>query len=160
MPILHAIHGIVGSGKSTFAKKLESETKAIRFTHDEWMVDLFGTNPPVESFADNCDRVYKVIWKIAERALHGGADVIFDFGFWKRESRDRLRAFAEKVGADLRLYKLECPVELAKQRALKRTEEMPDGALEITENTFNILLERVEPLDPKTENYIVIDTSN
>lgn len=41
-PIAHLICGFIGSGKTTFARKLEKETGAARFTKDEWMVRLFG----------------------------------------------------------------------------------------------------------------------
>ena len=45
MTNLHLIYGFVRAGKTTFARKLESEISAIRFTHDEWMVKLYGHNP-------------------------------------------------------------------------------------------------------------------
>ena len=47
---LHLIHGFVGAGKTTFAKKLEHFLPAVRFTHDEWMSKLYGENPPLEHF--------------------------------------------------------------------------------------------------------------
>lgn len=37
-PTLHLIHGYLGAGKTTFARKLEIDTKALRFTLDEWIV--------------------------------------------------------------------------------------------------------------------------
>jgi predicted kinase len=52
MPTVHMIHGYLGAGKTTFARRLEQELPAIRFTHDEWMARLYGIDPPVEHFAD------------------------------------------------------------------------------------------------------------
>jgi len=51
-PLAHIIIGFIGSGKTTFAKKLEEETGAIRFTKDEWMVRVFGNTPPKDTFEE------------------------------------------------------------------------------------------------------------
>jgi len=40
MPTAHLIHGYLGAGKTTFARQLERNIPAIRFSHDEWMVRL------------------------------------------------------------------------------------------------------------------------
>jgi predicted kinase len=57
MPTAHLIHGYLGAGKTTFAMGLESETGAVRFTHDEWMRKLYGEDPPFELFAEYARRV-------------------------------------------------------------------------------------------------------
>lgn len=49
-PVAHIVIGFIGSGKTTFARKLERETGAVRFTKDEWMVRLFGNTPPKDTF--------------------------------------------------------------------------------------------------------------
>jgi len=41
-PIAYVICGFIGAGKTTFARKLEHETKAIRITKDEWIIKIFG----------------------------------------------------------------------------------------------------------------------
>ena len=48
MPTVHMIHGYLGAGKTTLARRLEREAPAIRFTHDEWMARLYGIDPPAE----------------------------------------------------------------------------------------------------------------
>ena len=40
--VLHLICGQAGSGKTTYAKQLETHLNAFRFTKDEWMVSLYG----------------------------------------------------------------------------------------------------------------------
>jgi hypothetical protein len=37
MSTAHLIHGFLGAWKTTFAKKLEAELGAVRFSQDEWM---------------------------------------------------------------------------------------------------------------------------
>jgi hypothetical protein len=51
MPSAHLIYGYLGAGKTTFARQLERDIPAIRFSHDEWMVRLYGDDPPIEQFA-------------------------------------------------------------------------------------------------------------
>lgn len=43
-PIVYVICGFIGAGKTTFARKLEHETKAIRITKDEWIIKIFVNN--------------------------------------------------------------------------------------------------------------------
>jgi predicted kinase len=47
MATAHLIHGYLGAGKTTFARRLEEELPAIRFSHDEWMTNLYGDDPPI-----------------------------------------------------------------------------------------------------------------
>lgn len=145
-PKVYMIHGFIGSGKTTFAKKLEMETKAVRFTHDEWMTELYGTNPPADMFGVYHERVSKLIWGLTERLIQNGQSVILDFGFWSRKGRDEARQRTTQMGAIHQLYALSCPDSVMLGRTLARTASMPKGALEITEETFNTLRERFEPL--------------
>jgi predicted kinase len=45
---VHLIHGCLGAGKTTFAKKLAEEVNGVRFNPDEWMVRLYGEDPPAD----------------------------------------------------------------------------------------------------------------
>ena len=81
MPTAHLIHGYLGAGKTTFARRLERNIPAIRFSHDEWMVRFYGNDPPIEHFADYCRRVYEQMEEIWPRCLELGLNVVLDFGF-------------------------------------------------------------------------------
>jgi predicted kinase len=151
MATLHVMHGFMGVGKSTFSKKLEKEIKAIRFNNDEWMIRLFGANPPKEHYQDYYNRIEKLMMELAAKLLEVGQDVILDIGFWKRSSRDYIRGFAKEHGSEVKLYQITCPDEIALQRVLKRTEELPEGALEIDEHAYLELKKNFEPLQPDEE---------
>ncbi len=155
MATLHLIHGAVGSGKTTLARKLERELPAVRFTHDEWMVRLHGPNPPAAGFAEEAARIWELIWEQAERVLRVGADVILDGGFWSRASRDDARRRAAAIGAACRLYAIGCPREVARQRVQERTARLPTGTLVITDPTFDALNARVEALGPDEDHITV-----
>lgn len=152
------IHGFVGVGKTTFAKKLEQDTNAIRFSPDEWMVDLFGQNPSAERFQEYFEKIEKVIWKIVRRCISVGADVILDFGFWTQAERDHCRDFARQAGAEVVIYSLHCPENVLRTRVAKRTSEMPEGALVINDHAINLFKKRFEPVDPGAEESFVIQT--
>ena len=101
MATVHLIHGFTGSGKTTFAKELEDELKAIRFSNDEWMANLYGIAPSPDLFSRFEERISALIWQYVEKITDSGIDCILDFGFWTRESRDAVRLKLEEM--ELRL---------------------------------------------------------
>jgi predicted kinase len=141
------IHGFLGAGKTTFARRLEKTLPAIRFSHDEWMARLYGSDPPVERFADYYRRVSDQIASVWPRCAELGLDVVLDLNFWSREQRDETRSRIAGVGADAWLYRLACSDAEAWCRIEKRNADLR-GALVITRVTFVALKERFEPLDP------------
>ncbi len=158
MPTLHLLHGMVGSGKTTFARRLEREFHAVRFSPDEWMVALHGTNPPESVFRPQLVRIMALIWELTGRVLRAGSDVVLEGGFWTRASRDEARQRAREIGVAWRLYALRCPVEDARRRVLARTAVLPPGTLEITGPTFDCLLRQLEPLG-EDEDHISVEAS-
>lgn len=147
MATAHLIHGYLGAGKTTFAKRLEADLPALRFSHDEWMSRLYGEDPPEAEFAANHARVWDLMETVWPRALELGVDVVLDRGFWRRAERDQARELARAAGAEVRLYALSCPDAEAWARIARRN-LAPDGALLITRNTFEVLRARFEPLGP------------
>lgn len=147
MPVAHLIHGYIGAGKTTFARHLESQTLAVRFTHDEWMRRLHGDDPPEAHFSDYAERVSSLMETVWRRCLIAGADVILDFGFWSRRERDRIRGVIAEFGAEHILYRLACEEEIARQRIERRNKALTDS-LYIAPNTFEVLKARFEQLGP------------
>jgi predicted kinase len=144
-PTIHALHGFLGSGKTTLARRLEQESPAFRFSSDEWMTVLYGHDPPAELFGDYRARVLIVMRRYWTRALELGLDVVLDEGLWTRAERDALRAEAAVLGVPLVLYRLHTPEPLARQRIRERNRQ--PGALYIAENTYDLFRPRFEPLD-------------
>ncbi|MFD0388927.1 AAA family ATPase [Tistrella bauzanensis] len=145
MRTAHLIHGYLGAGKTTFAKALEKEAIAIRFTQDEWMKKLYGDDPPAEQFAGCTNRVSELMEEMWTRCLQVGVDVVLDFGFWSRAERDRVRSVICSLGADCRLYRLSCSDDEAWKRIEARNLKR-DSSLYIARNTFEVLKARFEPL--------------
>jgi predicted kinase len=132
------IHGYLGAGKTTLARRLEVEQAAIRFTHDEWMRSLYGDDPPETRFSEYAKRVSGVMETVWTRCVALKMNVVLDFGFWKRSERDRVRDLIASLGGESVLYRLSCSDEVAWRRIEKRN-EMLGADLYIAPNTFHVL---------------------
>ncbi|MFH1833176.1 MAG: ATP-binding protein [Candidatus Levyibacteriota bacterium] len=136
-PIAHIIIGFIGSGKTTFARKLEKETGAIRFTKDEWMVRVFGNTPPKDKFEEYDNRMTSLATDMALKCLKAEISVIIDEGFWVKEHRNAISEKVRNAGAIPKLYYIEAPFEVMKKRTLKRTGNPPSDSFTIDEEAFN-----------------------
>jgi len=87
--------GLPGTGKTTAARRIEVEQKALRLTKDEWVKALYGhENPPSAQ-----DVIEGRLIQIGLRALELGNNVIIDYGLWGRDERSALRQAAADLGA-------------------------------------------------------------
>ena len=144
-PTVYIVSGQVGSGKTTFAKKLESETEAIRFTPDEWMIKLFSPLPSNEEFDDYYFNCCGIAWNIAQQVLKKGIDVILDFGFWKHCEREKYRKMIRDLGYEFKLYYIQCDTKTIKEHLKIRNNLQPAGTIVIDENAFDFFAPQFEP---------------
>ena len=145
MAVAHLLFGPQGAGKTTLARRLEHERRAVRFTPDEWVARLFGADPPADRFAEHAAAVLAVAEPLWTRCLTLGVDVVLDYGFWRRADRDRAREQVTRCGGTVLLHRVDCPDEEAWTRIARRDAEGHPG-LRITRPTFDQLLTRIEPL--------------
>jgi len=145
-PFIHLLHGLPGTGKSTFARQLAHKTGAVCLNHDEWMIALYGNNPPAEHFADYHDRVLNLIWEMAAEFARRGIDVILDHGFWTRMARDQARMKSVEIGVAFLFYAMVCPPEVADSRVLHRNRTLGKSALYIDQAALNLFRKRYEPI--------------
>jgi predicted kinase len=147
MPTAHLICGSVGAGKTTYAMALAERVRGVRFSADEWMVNLFLPDRPEPlSLAWAVERTARCemqMWVIGDQLLAHRVDVVFDVGLSKREHRERFRARAAQAGADSKLHYLDVDSETRRERVRQRNaqaQQAPQGlgnALIVTDVMFD-----------------------
>lgn len=144
MATMHLMVGFMGFGKTTIAKQLEKEIPAVRLTHDEFMVKLYGRNMPYDEFHPNYNKVDEVLWNLAEKIINAGRDVIMDYGFWSHKDREEAYQKAKKISDNVVFHYIDCDLKIAKERILKRSKDNPEE-LYIREDEFDTLSQKFEP---------------
>ncbi len=120
-PTLFLTVGLPGTGKTTEARRIEAEEKALRLTKDEWVQALFGlANPPSAS-----DVIEGRLIEIGLRALELGINVVIDFGLWSRDERSALRQAAVDLGAAVEMHYCELTPAEQRRRLDRRQAEDP-----------------------------------
>lgn len=128
MAVAHLIHGWIGAGKTTFARRLEEDVRGIRLSIDEWYLGLFTDGSPTDVLDVTLEsRLISRLDSFWPQILGGGIDVVLDFGFWQRAPRDRARDLARSVGADTKLYWVQCDEATALERVRRRHENPEDN---------------------------------
>src|SRR6476661_8135000 len=120
-PTLFLTIGLPATGKTTQARRIELEEKALRLTKDEWVKALYGlANPPSAS-----DVIEGRLIEVGLRALELGINVVIDFGLWARDERSALRQAAADLGAAVELRYFKLPPAEQRRRLDRRQAEAP-----------------------------------
>ncbi|RFU23072.1 ATP-binding protein [Geodermatophilus marinus] len=120
-PTLFLTVGLPGTGKTTEARRIEAEKRALRLTKDEWMKALYGLENPSSAAAVIEGRLIG----IGLRALALGIDVVVDFGLWGRDERSALRQAAADLGAAVEMRYFEVTPAEQRGRLDRRQAEEP-----------------------------------
>src|SRR5690242_12119127 len=145
MATLHLMCGLPCSGKTTLAKQIEAERRAVRLTPDEWIEQLLGFYVSDAALDAARDPVESVMWNLAARLLTLGVDVILDFGLWSRSEREEFRARAAKLGAASELHFVDVSLEVLLSRLAQRNALLPSGTFRIDESRLRLWASRFEP---------------
>lgn len=130
MSELHLIVGPVGAGKSTYALELARQHSGVRLNLDEWMADLFSPDRPdsgvIEWYHERTQRCLELIWKLAERMVAAGTNVILEIGLIQKNGRTR---FLKKVDASnhrLTIHLLDAERDIRRERVAQRNRQRGD----------------------------------
>lgn len=113
--------GLPGSGKTTHAKMLQAQVRAIRFSADEWM-DALALNLWDDR---RREKIEALQWQLSQEILAQGLTVIIEWGTWGRSERDSLRMRARELGAAVELHYLSASVDVLFDRVRCREMENP-----------------------------------
>jgi predicted kinase len=145
MPTLFLICGLPGAGKTTLAKRLEQERRALRLTPDDWMMAL-GIDLYDESKRAAIEALQ---WTFAERTLTLGVDTILDFGFWSRLERDDFRRQANALGARVEVRFLDLPGDELWARLSRRNNNLAPGEVQVDKADLDRWARQFEPPTPE-----------
>ncbi|MGA7670596.1 MAG: ATP-binding protein [Nitrolancea sp.] len=158
-PIVYLICGFIGSGKTTFAKKLEEKTGAVRITKDQWSIRLIGNDPSIDGYAAWDRKIIGLSRDVAFYLTEKGIDVIIDEGFWAKEERDELKRKIAAVGAKAVIYYVNTPIETIRDRVVKRNSRLTVDSFKISRELLDQHLMSWEPPD-EDEDYILASEVN
>ncbi len=150
MPTVHLVCGSTGAGKTTYAAALAKMTGAVRFSIDEWMLNLFmADRPPQASSLEwalaRIERCETQMWALANQLIAHDIDVVFDLGLSRRDSRDRMRTLTAQTRAEIKLHYLDVGLETRKARVLDRVKRSGTGSFEINGAMFDMMEPFFEP---------------
>lgn len=120
-PTLFLTVGLPGTGKTTAARHIEVEQRALRLTKDEWVKALYGHQNPQSAQ----DVIEGRLIEIGLRALELGNNVVIDYGLWGRDERSALRRAATDIGATVEMRYFELTVAEQRERLAQRLVDEP-----------------------------------
>ena len=91
-PKVYLMCGKICSGKSTHARELRKEHRAVVLSVDEITLALFGQDAG-EKHDDYVARAEAYLYRKSLEIVESGISVILDWGFWTKEERDYARQF-------------------------------------------------------------------
>lgn len=149
---VYLICGFIGAGKTTFAKKLEERTGAVRITKDEWSIRLIGNDPAFDGYAEWDAKVIGLSRDFAFYLAGKGINVIMDEGFWGKEEREDLKRQISTIGAEVVMYYVDTPIETIRDRVTKRNSNLTKESFEISREMLEGYLALWQP-PGEDENY-------
>ena len=128
MAPVNLVTGPVGAGKNTLAAGLCREERALRFTLDAWMAQLFGDDARpqtgvIEWYVERRDRCLELIWKTAESVLELGVNVVLEIGLIQRSERTAFYDRVDAAGYPLVVHVLDLPRDVRRERVARRNVE-------------------------------------
>jgi len=152
--IVYLICGFIGAGKTTFAKKLEEKTGAVRITKDEWSIRLIGNDPTIDGYAQWDHKIIGLSRDFAFYLAEKGIDVIMDEGFWGKEEREELKRKIHAIGAKAVMYYVDTPIETIRERVVGRNSNFTKESFKISREMLDNYLTHWQPPD-EAEDYIL-----
>ncbi|MPV86255.1 AAA family ATPase [Ostreibacterium oceani] len=164
MARLIIVTGPTGVGKTTYSLSLSKDIRAIRFSIDPWMQNLFSkdmTSLDYDWMIERVNRCYVQIWQVSEQILKLDSNVVLDLGFTTKEQRGHFAALAKGLDIEPEVHYLSAPKDVRKKRVEKRNLDKDPSvyAFEVTDFMFNFMEPKYEiPDEQELANGCVINT--
>ena len=133
--------GLPGSGKTTLARRLESEGRGVRICTDEWQSALGVTSED----RDFHERLQAVLYRHALALLRAGCNVILEDGLWRAEERAEKFHDARACGAQIEFHVFDVQVDELWSRLKYRNFQGAAGAFPMTREDLDKACSLFEP---------------
>lgn len=152
-PLLIALYGFPGAGKTFFARQLCEHLQAAHIQGDRIRGELFDT--PQYDKEEN-QVISQLMNYMTGEFLNAGISVVYDTNAMRATQRRSLRELARKTNAKPVLIWLQIDTDSAMQRVTKRDRRKSDDkfAMPMEKSTFDHIAAGMQ--NPHNEDYIVI----
>ncbi|WP_173074474.1 AAA family ATPase [Phytohabitans rumicis] len=151
--------GIAGSGKTTYAKDLETKG-FVRLSIDEEIWHRFGRygiDYGPDEYEQHTEVAREAMRERLLSLLAEGRDVVVDSSFWQRSRRQEYKQLIEQAGGRWRLVYLQVDPALLRARLYERAERFDaNAAFPITDGLLARYLDSFEPPYGEGEEAIVV----
>jgi predicted kinase len=104
-PVAYLLIGLTGSGKTTYARRLEAAS-VLRLSVDEEVFarnGRYGVDYPEHEYPERERPVVLEIQRRLGEAIRAGQSVVLDYGLWLRTEREAYKKIVEDAGGTWRL---------------------------------------------------------
>jgi len=156
-PVAYLLAGLTGSGKTTYARRLEAEHGVLRLSVDEEVFarhGRHGVDYPQEEYPARAAPVVEDIQRRLAEALRAGHSVVLDYGLWLRTEREAYKKLVEAAGGRWRLIHLNVDRAELLRRLAERNARQDANALTVTPAMLEQFAARFE--EPRGEGEEVV----
>ena len=126
MAVIHMLCGKVGSGKSTYAKKLKELHQAMILSSDDLMLSLFDEYLGAKHQLIQ-QKATAYLFHLAEQLVSIDVNVVLDFGFWSKADRIETKKYFSDQGIATELHYINTADVQIKQHLQMRNQEIKSG---------------------------------
>ncbi|GGH19909.1 hypothetical protein GCM10008013_16920 [Paenibacillus segetis] len=158
VPLVAMMCGVAGSGKTTFAQRLEKRG-FVRLSIDEeiWATHgRYGIDYPIEMYEQLKVEAELKLRNELVNLLNEKRHVVIDFSFWQRKKRNEYKKLIEDGGGLWKLIYLKVHPNVLRERLRIRSQRFDaNAAFTITEEILSSFLKGFET--PSGEGEIIIE---
>lgn len=156
MAVVYLTCGKICSGKSTFARKLAKEKKAVILSCDE-LTKLF---PSAENHEAVLEKVEQYLLTKMEEIINCGINVILDWGFWTKQKRTEMTVRLEGLGIPYEWYYIKVSDSQLRENIKKRNSALGKSDYFVDDGLLNKCLSIFEEPDEDEMNNLFKATSH
>lgn len=157
-PAAWLLAGLTGSGKTTFARRLEAEG-VLRLSVDEEVFARHGRHGidyPEHEYPQREAPVVRDVQRRLAEAVRAGQPVVLDYGLWRRTERDAYKKLVQDAGGSWRLIYLKVDKAELLRRLAERNLRADANALRVTPEMLDAFCARFEEPVGEGEETVVL----